>query len=70
MKVTGGSSLYDDKGIFNIGQRNYTVLRKLFWKNSVIITSEDVGGSRSRTARLYVATGRVTIASQGQEVEL
>lgn len=70
VKVTGGGSLYDDKGIFNIGQRNYTILRKLFWKNNVIIAAEDVGGSESRTARLYLADGRVTIASNGQEDEL
>ena len=70
VKVAGGGALYDDKGMFNIGQRNYTVLRKLFWKNGVIIKAEDVGGAKSRTARLWVGTGRVTISSQGEEVEL
>lgn len=70
VKVAGGGALYDDKGMFNIGQRNYTVLRKLFWKNGVIIAAEDVGGAKSRTARLCVGTGRVTIRSQGEEVEL
>jgi chemotaxis protein CheD len=70
VKVTGGGALYDDKGMFNIGQRNYTVLRKLFWKNGVIISAEDVGGAKSRTAKLNVGTGRVTVRSQGEEVEL
>jgi len=70
VKVAGGGALYDDKGMFNIGQRNYTVLRKLFWKNGVIIKAEDVGGAKSRTARLWVGTGKVTISSQGEEVEL
>ena len=70
VKVAGGASLYDDKGIFNIGQRNYTVLRKIFWKNNVMIAKEDVGGAKSRTPRLFVADGRVTISSQGVEVEL
>ncbi len=70
VKVTGGGALYDDKGMFNIGQRNYTVLRKLFWKNGVIIAAEDVGGSKSRTARLHIDTGKVTVRSQGEEVEL
>jgi len=70
VKVTGGGALYDDKGMFNIGQRNYTVLRKIFWKNGVIIAAEDVGGSKSRTARIHVGTGKVTIRSQGEEVEL
>jgi len=70
VKVAGGGCIYDDQGIFNIGQRNYTVLRKMFWKNGVIIAAEDVGGAKSRTARLYVKSGRSTITSQGEEVDL
>ena len=70
VKVTGGGALYDDKGLFNIGKRNYTVLRKMFWKAGVIIAAEDVGGAKSRTARLWVGDGRCTVACQGTEVEL
>jgi len=70
VKVTGGGALYDDKGLFSIGKRNYTVLRKMFWKAGVIIQAEDVGGAKSRTARLHVGSGRCTVASQGEEVEL
>ncbi len=70
VKVTGGGALYDDKGLFSIGKRNYTVLRKMFWKSNVLITAEDVGGAKSRTARLQVGTGRCTVTSQGEEVEL
>jgi chemotaxis protein CheD len=70
VKVTGGGALYDDKGLFNIGKRNYTVLRKMFWKAGVIIAAEDVGGAKSRTARLWVGDGRCTVSCQGTEVEL
>jgi chemotaxis protein CheD len=70
VKVAGGGALYDDKGLFSIGKRNYTVLRKMFWKAGVIIAAEDVGGAKSRTARLWVGDGRCTIASQGEEVAL
>lgn len=70
VKVAGGGALYDDKGTFNIGQRNYTIVRKLFWKNEVMIAGEDVGGAVSRTARLFVGDGRVTVRSRGQEVDL
>jgi chemotaxis protein CheD len=70
VKVAGGGALYDDKGLFSIGKRNYTVLRKMFWKSGVIIAAEDVGGAKSRTARLHVASGRCTISSQGEEREL
>ena len=70
VKVAGGSSLLDDNGTFNIGKRNYVMLRKLFWKNNILISAEDVGGSLSRTLRLDVGTGRVTIRSRNVEVEL
>jgi chemotaxis protein CheD len=70
VKVAGGGTLHDESGRFAIGQRNYTVLRKMFWKTGVIISAEDVGGSKSRTVRLSVSTGRCTIQSGGVEVEL
>ncbi|BDG07981.1 chemotaxis protein CheD [Anaeromyxobacter paludicola] len=70
VKVAGGGALYDDQGLFSIGKRNYTVLRKLFWKNGIIIAAEDVGGARSRTVRLEVLSGRCTVQSQGEELAL
>ncbi len=70
VKVAGGSQLLDDSGTFNIGKRNYLALRKIFWKNGVMIKGEDVGGSTSRTMKLEVATGMVTIKSRSQEVPL
>lgn len=70
VKVAGGGSLYDDNGHFAIGRRNYTILRKMFWKAGVMISAEDVGGTKSRTARLFVDTGRCTITASGEETEL
>ncbi len=70
VKVAGGGKLYDDNGTFDIGRRNYTVLRKIFWKNNVMIHAEDVGGSKSRTVKLYLQDGRVTISSGGEVEEL
>ena len=70
VKVAGGSTLLDDNGTFNIGKRNYLALRKIFWKNGVMIAAEDVGGSISRTLRIDVNTGLVSIRSRSQEVPL
>ncbi len=69
-KVAGGASLLDEKGLFKIGERNYTVLRKILWKNNIMVAAEDVGGSASRTMHLYMESGRTTIKSGGKEVEL
>lgn len=70
VKVIGGSQLLDDKGTFNIGKRNYLALRKIFWKNGVMIDAEDVGGSQSRTVRLTVSSGHLTVRSRGEEKAL
>lgn len=69
-KVAGAGSLLDEKGLFKIGERNYTVLRKVLWKNSILIAAEDVGGSKARTVYLYMDSGRTVIRSGGQESEL
>jgi chemotaxis protein CheD len=69
-KVAGAASLLDEKGLFKIGERNYTVLRKVLWKNNIGVAAEDVGGATSRTMHLYMESGRTTIKSNGKEVEL
>lgn len=61
VKVIGGASIQDSNGTFEIGKRNYVVLRKLLWSAGVAIRAESVGGSVARTARLFVGDGRVTV---------
>ena len=68
--VAGGSQILDQSGFFNIGKRNLAALRKIFWKNGVLVDSEHVGGSLSRTLRMNVGTGRVTVKIRGKEIEL
>ncbi len=70
VKVAGGSQLLDDNGTFNIGKRNYVMLRKIFWKNGILIDKEDVGGSISRTLRLRCNEGRLTLKTRDGEREL
>ncbi len=70
VKVAGGGSFHGDIDTFDIGRRNYTMMRKILWKNQVLIAAEDIGGNRSRTARLFVDTGPVTIQSGSEVVSL
>lgn len=70
VKVAGCSRILDNSNLFRIGERNYTVLRKLLWKNGLMIKAESVGGSASRTVRLEMATGRCLLRSGGVESEL
>jgi chemotaxis protein CheD len=66
VKVAGGSQILDDQGFFNIGKRNYAAMRKIFWRNNVLIKAEDVGGMINRTVRLEMATGRVWMKTSGE----
>ncbi len=70
IRVAGCSKILDDKGLFNIGERNYITLRKLLWKNSLLINAENVGGNDSRTLYLDIATGKVTVKSRGKVIKL
>jgi len=69
-KVAGAASFLDEKEMFRIGERNYTVLRKILWKNDILIAAEDIGGTISRTMYLYIAGGQTVVKSGGREVEL
>ncbi|MAO63707.1 MAG: chemotaxis protein CheD [Balneola sp.] len=64
--VAGGASMKREGAddYFKIGKRNFTVLRKLLWKNGFMIDHQDVGGHISRTMTLSINNGLVTINKQ------
>jgi chemotaxis protein CheD len=66
VKVAGGAQILDDSGFFNIGKRNYMAMRKILWRNNVLIKAEDVGGQVSRTVRLDLETGKVWLKYSGE----
>lgn len=70
VKVAGGAQFMDEKKIFNIGQRNTQTLRELLAKNGVVANAMDVGGVTSRTVRMKLDTGDVSIQSPGQTTYL
>jgi len=68
VKVVGGSQILDTSGFFNIGKRNYTALRKIFWTNEVLVEAEDVGGSVNRTVFAEISSGKVWVKTSGNGV--
>lgn len=70
VKVAGGAQFVDHKDFFAIGKRNYTAMRKIFWKEGLLCKGEHVGGTISRTLYLEIGSGRIWFSSGGQEVEL
>jgi len=69
-RVAGAASQVENENLFRIGERNYAVLRKVLWKNDILIAAEDVGGTSSRTVYVDVTSGRTTIKSEGAVREL
>jgi len=46
-------------------------LRKIFWRNNVLVQAEHIGGSVNRTVRIDLKTGTVILKVSGQgELEL
>lgn len=65
--AAGGAEILADEGHFKIGSRNRTMLRKLFWKNSILLAAEDTGGAHSRTMTMRMADGIVTVKNKSEE---
>jgi chemotaxis protein CheD len=68
--VAGAANLLDDDRLFDVGRRNRLILRKMLWKNGILVAAEDVGGSCSRTMWLDTATGRTGLKRQGSVIDL
>jgi chemotaxis protein CheD len=69
VKAAGGASILDDTNFFRIGQKNIMAMRKIFWKNNVLIDKEDTGLNYNRTIRLELNTGKVFVRSSGGEMK-
>ena len=67
VKAAGCGSPMGKNQMFKIGERNYTVLKKMLWKNGVLLKAEEVGGSISRTVNFDISTGRITIKTGKSE---
>ncbi|ABC81146.1 chemotaxis protein CheD [Anaeromyxobacter dehalogenans] len=70
VKAAGGGSFNDRGGAFDIGRRNHAAMWRILRHARVAVVAEDVGGSRSRTVRLFLDSGRVTVQSGDQVAPL
>ncbi|HOI74171.1 MAG TPA: chemotaxis protein CheD [Syntrophales bacterium] len=61
VKVAGGASILNDTDYFRIGKKNITAMRKIFWRNNVLINAEDTGLNFNRTVRLSVSDGKCLV---------
>lgn len=70
IKLAGGAQILDDTGVFSIGRRNHTAIRKILWQHGLMASGEDVGGSSPRTMYLNLADGQASIKSNGTTTNL
>jgi len=66
VKIAGGAKILDNANYFRIGQKNITALRKMFWKNNVMIDGEDTGKNYNRTLQIDISTGKVVVRNSGR----
>ncbi len=70
VKASGCGNPMGRNEMFKIGERNYTVLKELLWKNNILLEAEDIGGTKSRTVNFDISSGMTIISSNGQKEEL
>lgn len=68
VRVAGGAHILDDINYFRIGQKNIMALRKIFWRNDVLIDGEETGENFNRTVRLELSNGRCILKSSNGTV--
>src|SRR3954467_13178171 len=60
--VAGGASFnMNEDADLAIGQRNVAMLRKVLWKNGVMLKKHDLGGAEPRNMTIDVQSGEVSI---------
>ncbi|MBT8359027.1 MAG: chemotaxis protein CheD [Desulfobacterales bacterium] len=70
VKAAGCGNPMGRNEMFKIGERNYTILKKLLWKNNILLKAEDIGGTKSRTVNFELSSGKTIISSNGKKEEL
>lgn len=70
VKIAGASNMHTGPKGFDIGKRNHTAIRRIFWKKGILIDSEDIGGAEPRNLYLDVYDGTVTVRKNGLEKKI
>jgi chemotaxis protein CheD len=70
IKLAGGAELSTAPGLdnaFKIGEKNQEAVKVALSKEGVKVKSEELGGNKGRTVRMYVDTGRVVVTTAGSD---
>ena len=61
LQAVGAAGMFDNSAHFDVGNRNIASLRSLLQKENMRLSAELLGGTRSRSMSLELATGVVTV---------
>ncbi len=71
IKLAGGAQMMPvsapSQNQMNIGDRNIEAVKALLSGAGRRVKAEDLGGTQGRTVRLFVGTGKVTVATAGKD---
>jgi len=69
IKMAGGAEFLDKNKVFNIGIRNVDGVVAMLARNGVTLKASETGGHESRTMRLDLTTGAVTLDMPGKKTQ-
>ena len=67
IKLVGGAEFLDEKKIFRIGHRNVETTIAMLERNGVKLVASETGGRESRTVRLDLSSGTLTLDLPGKK---
>lgn len=71
VRLAGGAAVVNSQGLFGIGKQNYAAVQRILRQAGVTVHGEDAGGTLSRTVKMEVGNGRLTVRGpDGAEREL
>lgn len=65
-KVAGAGHPLNDSNMFRIGERNYAILKKILWRNNILIKGEVIGDITAKTMSLHMDTGKTCVKITGR----
>jgi chemotaxis protein CheD len=70
IKIAGAATMHIETQKFDIGKRNHLAIRRILWKEGMLLNAEDVGGTFPRHMHLNIADGAVIVRTNGLEKRL
>jgi len=67
--LVGGARVIAGNNSFHIGERNYRAVRRILWRNNILVSAEEVGGAATRTMDLNMDDGEVTVLINAERIK-